>query len=254
MFSPSLAEVGMGRANKEPLDARVARAATKALVDENYVSVLGVFLRIGWIDGGTVQSWRQGRFDCFEERLQVNRERIKEAMRLIETWARQNGLIPTETSYVARTPARPELRFSVSGDAAIEQRYRTHWVSGALSEKKRERLAEKTSRAPELVAIIPRNQDWQCHRCGKTGGILMMEKEGPACLDCVGLGDLEFLYAGNAKLTRLAKAKSTRHAVVVKWSRTRKRYERQGLLLEPQALSEAEQELGIKREEFEQVE
>jgi hypothetical protein len=245
-----LAEVTMGRANKEPLDVRVARAAADALADQHYVSTLDVFLRIRWIDGGTVQSWRQGRLDCFEQGLQVNPERIAEAMRLFQSWAHQKGLIPTETSYVARTPARQELRFSKSGDPALERRYRTHWVSGDLPEKKRERLVEKANRAPELVVVMPRNDDWKCHRCGNTGGLLMMENAGPACLDCVGLGDLEFLYAGNARLTRLAKAKSARHAVVVKWSRTRKRYERQGLLLEPQAVNEAERELGIKREEF----
>ncbi len=48
---------------------------------------------------------------------------------------------------------------------------------------------------------------------------------------------------GRCLLTRRAKAKSTRHAVVVRFSRTRRRYERQGLLVEPQALAEAQREL-----------
>ena len=68
--------------------------------------------------------------------------------------------------------------------------------------------------------------------------ILMMEGPGPACLRCVGLNDLEFLPAGDALLTRRARARSTRYAVVVRFSRTRGRYERQGLLVEPQALSD----------------
>jgi hypothetical protein len=67
----------------------------------------------------------------------------------------------------------------------------------------------------------------------------MMETPGPACLRCVGLDDLEFLPAGDALLTRRVKAKSTRHAVVVRFSKTRRRYERQGLLVEPQALADA---------------
>jgi hypothetical protein len=50
------------------------------------------------------------------------------------------------------------------------------------------------------------------------------------------------LGAGDAKLTRRAKARSARHAVVVRFSKARKRYERQGLLVEPQALREAEAE------------
>ena len=71
-----------------------------------------------------------------------------------------------------------------------------------------------------------------------------METPGPACLRCVGLGDLEFLPAGDTLLTRRARANSARHAVVVRFSRTRRRYERQGLLLEPDAIARAKQEIG----------
>jgi hypothetical protein len=70
-----------------------------------------------------------------------------------------------------------------------------------------------------------------------------MENPGPACPRYSGLSDLEFLSAGNALLTRRAKAKSPRHAVVVRFSRSRHRYERQGLLVEPRALAEAQREL-----------
>jgi hypothetical protein len=51
--------------------------------------------------------------------------------------------------------------------------------------------------------------------------------------------DFAFLPAGDALLTRRVKAKSTRHAVVVRFSKSRRRYERQGLLVEPQALADA---------------
>src|SRR5438128_2316212 len=94
----------------------------------------------------------------------------------------------------------------------------------------------------EVVVIQPLN-DWKCHRCGGTGDLLIMESPGPACLRCAGLDDLELLPAGDALLTRRVKAKSARHAVVVRFSKTRRRYERQGLLVEPQALTEAQREL-----------
>jgi hypothetical protein len=236
----------MSRTNKQPLDARVAKAAEAALADHHYVSAVDMFLRIGWVDGGTVKRWQQGQLDCLEQTLQTNPARISEAIRLLQSWASRNGLIPSEAAYVARTPGRQPLRFSKSGDPTVEQIYRTHFVSRELPENKRERLTEKASRAPELVAILPRNRDWKCHRCGSTGDILMMENGGPACLTCVGLGDLEFLAAGNAKLTRLAKAKSGRHAVVVRFSKTRGRYERQGLLVETQALDEAQRQLAVE--------
>jgi hypothetical protein len=47
------------------------------------------------------------------------------------------------------------LRFSKSGSPTIERLYRTHWLSSELSQRKRERLAEKASCAPEPQAGMP---------------------------------------------------------------------------------------------------
>jgi hypothetical protein len=74
----------------------------------------------------------------------------------------------------------------------------------------------------------------------------MMENPGPACLLCAGLDDLDYLSAGDALLTRRVKAKSARSAVVVRSSRSRRRYERRGLLVEPQALAEALRDLDAR--------
>lgn len=62
------------------------------------------------------------------------------------------------------------------------------------------------------------------------------------CLACADLDHLVFLPAGDATVTRRARKHSTLTAVVLKWSRARKRYERQGLLVEDQALEQAEKE------------
>jgi hypothetical protein len=67
-----------------------------------------------------------------------------------------------------------------------------------------------------------------------------MGERGALCLACADLDHLVFLPSGNAALTRRAKKLSTLHSVVLKWSRARKRYERQGALVEDKALEEAE--------------
>jgi hypothetical protein len=228
--------------NLSKLRDRVVKAAEGALAARQYVSPLDVLVGIGWLDPGAVKRWQQGQVDYIESAVQANLSRVSEAMKLLRSWATAKGLIPSETTYLARTPSRQTLRFSKSGDPSIEQSYRTHWVSRELSERKRERLAEKASRAPELLVIDPLNDGWTCHRCGSTGGLLVMENPGPACLRCAGLDDLQFVPTGDALLTRRAKAKGARFAVVVRFSRNRRRYERQGLLVEPQALTQAQRE------------
>jgi hypothetical protein len=67
-----------------------------------------------------------------------------------------------------------------------------------------------------------------------------MEDPGALCLDCADLGHLVFLPSGDAALTRRAKKASRLSAVVVRWSRSRNRYERQGILAEPEAIERAE--------------
>lgn len=69
-----------------------------------------------------------------------------------------------------------------------------------------------------------------------------MEDAGPLCMRCADLDHLVFLPSGDAALTRRARKRSRLSAVVVRFSRARKRYERQGILVEEAALERAEAE------------
>jgi hypothetical protein len=108
----------------------------------------------------------------------------------------------------ARTRDRRPLRFSKSGDEGIERAYRTRWVSPELSERRRERLAERQSRSADLVVVSP-VKEWTCAVCGsEDGGWLIMEDPGPVCLACADMDHLVFLPSGDAALTRRAKKHS----------------------------------------------
>ena len=96
-------------------------------------------------------------------------------------------------------------------------------------------------RRAELVVVMPL-KDWSCASCGTTGAFLTMDDAGPLCLACAEMDHLVFLSAGDAALTRRAKRASRLSAVVVRFSRARRRYERQGLLVEESALAQAEAE------------
>jgi|SRR5690348_1407232 len=237
----------MGGTNRRPLAERVTEAADASLAAQNYASPLHMLLGLGWLDPNSARRWQQGQVACLEDVMQVSPVRLAEAMTLLRSWAAAKGLPPTEAEYMARTPQRPLLRFTRGGDDEVERQFRIHWMSKDISAKQREHLEEKAKRPPELVVIEPLNRDWKCHRCGGSSGLLIMETPGPACLQCAGLDDLEFLGSGDALLTRRAKAASARHAVVVRFSRTRRRYERQGILVEPAALRQAQERLEEER-------
>jgi len=84
-----------------------------------------------------------------------------------------------------------------------------------------------------------------CAECGAElwkGRFLRMEKGTPLCLECADLDHLVFLPRGDTALTRRSRKYSTLSAVVVRFSRSRKRYERQGLLVESGAIERAQEE------------
>lgn len=98
-------------------------------------------------------------------------------------------------------------------------------------------------RTADLKVFIS-NRESTCDECGENLGrkawITLVKDKGAFCLSCADLDHLVFLPAGDAGLTRRARKHSTLSVVVLKWSRVRKRYERQGLLVESKALEKAE--------------
>jgi hypothetical protein len=226
--------------NDEKLRRRVISVAEAALGRSGYVSALEVLAGLGWLPESSERAWRQGRIPNLEGALAVNPSKISEATRFLRGWALERGLRPSETAYIARTRDRRPLRFSATGDKDIERAYRTHWVSPQLSERRRERLVERQSRPPDLLVIWP-VREWTCSQCGASGDLLIMDDAGPLCLTCAELDHLVYLPSGDAALTRRAKAASGLSAVVVRFSRARKRYERQGVLVEEDALAAAEE-------------
>jgi hypothetical protein len=97
----------------------------------------------------------------------------------------------------------------------------------------------------ELKVFIT-TRETSCDECGEDLGrrawITLAGERGALCLSCADLDHLIFLPSGDAALTRRARKYSTLSPVVLRWSRARKRYERQGALVEAAALERAEAE------------
>src|SRR5271166_1951869 len=102
----------------------------------------------------------------------------------------------------------------------------------------------QASEAKDLV-VFDILRESKCADCGEEllgGDFLFMEGQRPLCLTCADLDHLVYLPRGDTALTRRARKHSTLSAVVVRFSRARKRYERQGVLVEESALEQAEAE------------
>ena len=234
--------VAVSAGNDKRLERRVARAAEEALAEHTFVSPIDVLCGLGWLHPSNVERWRRGRPERLEDVVFIERWKIETAIRLLQAWARERGLEPSERPYPARSRTPRELRFSAGGDPGLERAYKTHWLSPQVGEAERVHLDRREGRRPELVVIQPLGE-FTCSVCGaQRRGLLTMEDPGPLCMACADMDHLLFLPSGDAALTRRARAASGLSAVVVRFSRARKRYERQGILVEEQALESAETE------------
>jgi hypothetical protein len=96
----------------------------------------------------------------------------------------------------------------------------------------------------EELKVFITSHESKCDECqqdlGSHAWIVLAGQKGALCLSCADLDHLAFLPSGDAAMTRRARQHSTLSAVVLKWSKARKRYERQGLLVEEAALRQAE--------------
>ncbi|WP_411292690.1 DUF2293 domain-containing protein [Streptomyces sp. SDr-06] len=110
----------------------------------------------------------------------------------------------------------------------------------AARTRDRPRRVAHQEEAVAILVIEPRRHH-RCAACDR-GPLrrLVLESGSPHCLDCADLGHLVFLPRGDTALTRRARAGSSLSAVVVRFNRRRRRYERQGVFVEETALVAAE--------------
>ena len=98
------------------------------------------------------------------------------------------------------------------------------------------------SRDLVVFSILRESTCCECHKELGKGDLLFKDGERGLCMSCADLDQLVYLPSGDAALTRRARKYSSLSAVVVRFSRARRRYERQGVLISEAALDQAEEE------------
>jgi hypothetical protein len=235
-------------AESNPFRERVRAAAEGALAEGGSVGPLELFQYMQLLQSFHVESWRQGdeHYRALEPSIQVGPAKLARTLRYFEEWVNERGLVPVEAPYTRRTLGGIEpLQVTADGAPAREKFFRTRYAPAGLSDKKAKQLSNKLAKAPDLVVFQKVSEEGNCSECGaelSQGSLLFMEKGQPLCLSCADLDYLTFLPAGDMALSRRARKHSPLSAVVVRFNRSRRRYERQGLLISAAALAQAEAE------------
>lgn len=101
------------------------------------------------------------------------------------------------------------------------------------------------TKTEELIAYVSTRDD-VCSGCGdsipKMDFVMPLRPRGVSCLSCAGLDYLVYLPSGNTALTSRARKYSPLSLIVKKFSKSRRRNERQGVLVSAAGLAQAEAE------------
>jgi len=236
----------MSDSNQRHLEARVLQAAETVLQRDGNVGPLQLFLELEWLQPVHVAAWKHGdpAYQILEEHIQVGRTKREAAARRFSQWAAEKGLRPVEASHQRQGPhGLATLQVTRDREPEDERFYRTHYAPSDLSARKAAGLERRLRKAPELVVFQTVREEVRCGECEASilhGDHLVMESDQPVCLTCADLDHLVFLPSGDAALSRRARKHSPLAAVVVRFNRSRKRYERQGLLVTQEAIDQAE--------------
>ena len=184
------------------------------------------------------------RAEYLDEMVQGGPEKLLKVIETFQQWAAERGLRREDLPPHAAFIPRPPKYHTASQIPALEQVFRLHFVSPQLREKKIEKLREKVNAPapPTVFSIVKESKCSQCNRELWKGELLTMQGNQALCLECADLDHLVYLGSGDAALTRRATKHSSLWAVVVRFSRSRGRYERQSVMVQPEALEKAEEE------------
>ncbi len=104
---------------------RVAEVAGKIVSQQGYVNIIDLFLGIGWLTSDKLADWKKGRVPYLEQAITANLGKISKAMKALKSWAIHSKLKASVTMYKRGSHL---LRFSKTGQLAIETTYSTHYV------------------------------------------------------------------------------------------------------------------------------
>jgi hypothetical protein len=110
---------------KKNISQRVASVAGEIVSQQGYVSVIDLFLKIGWLAPDKLLDWKRGRVPYLERVITANLSKISRAMKEFRSWAIHSKLKASVTIY---KHGNHPLRFSKTGQSVIETAYSTHYV------------------------------------------------------------------------------------------------------------------------------
>ena len=110
--------------------ARIVKATENLLREKGFVAPIELFIRMDLLSPASVENWRRDRIPYLEKAIQCNLSKASGILRILRMHAHDLDLKPVPTVYKRWTRGpRTLLRFSKTGDPAVEEAYSRHFLS-----------------------------------------------------------------------------------------------------------------------------
>jgi hypothetical protein len=117
---------------KDKYYEKVRGAVEQLLQDGSVVIPVEVLIQMGNLTQEDYEAWRFGRIPYLERAIKCNLSKANRILRILRLYAEDRGLRPSRTVYKKWGKSeKTRLRFSKSGNLAIEELYSTHYVASS---------------------------------------------------------------------------------------------------------------------------
>jgi len=115
--------------NRQQLQSKLSVVTSKLLRENGYIAFVDVFMELGYLDPKEYENWRMKRVPYLERVITANLSRISFVMKTVRKNCRDGNCRESWTGYKSWGKGRKmELRFSKTGEEAIERTYATHFL------------------------------------------------------------------------------------------------------------------------------
>lgn len=115
--------------NPQQLQSKLSKVSTKLMQEKGFIAYVDVFMEMGYLDPKDYENWRMKRVPYLESVITTNLNKINFIMTTLRKSCRNGNCRENWTAYHSWGKGKKvPLRFSKSGEPAIEETYATHFL------------------------------------------------------------------------------------------------------------------------------
>ncbi len=115
--------------NRRELEKKLIPITSKLLREKRYISLIDVFVGLGYLSENDIGNWRMKRVPYLEKCIKVNLHKASFIVKTVRSNCINGKLQERYTAYKSWGKGRKiTLRFSKSGQLNIENAYATHFI------------------------------------------------------------------------------------------------------------------------------